>query len=87
LKISSYLLPLGRKAGDHLFKKQKGGKNTKKYNRFLKTVEMSPTISIITTKATRINLPVRSQRLSNLIKVIAVCYCERHTERIRAHSS
>ena len=65
----------------------RGGKNTKKYNRFLKTVEMSPTISIITTKATRINLPVKSQRLSNLIKVIAMCYLKRHTERTRTPSS
>ena len=76
----------GRKAGGHLCKSQKRRKNTKKYNRFLKTVEMSPTISIITTKATRINLPVKSHRLSNLIKVTAMCYCKRHTEGIRTHS-
>lgn len=81
------LLPcLEEKRGGHLFKSQGGGKNTKKYNRFLKTVEMSPTISIITTKATRINLPVKSQRLSNLIKVIAMCYFKRHTERTRTPS-
>ena len=70
---------LGRKKGEgHLFKSQKEEKEAQKSMTAKKSVEMGPTISIITTKATRINLPVKSQRLSNLIKVTAMCYYKRH---------